>query len=245
MERSLYPVPVLMRSSRHSVGYLYGDQIKEGPDMRVLGRVTSYLLLISLLTSCGYLYSYEIVEPDHLSIAAPRAEKPLRLVVGLSGTEEALLNVPFPLGGEFQELRALFAQRLQGRALFQQVLYPVTPHDHPDLALHVFLQHKIEPDWTGFPKLFLTLLLLGLPAPLFDVEHHYVARGDLEIIHRDHIVKKYTARSDVITRTRMLANPPPMFWQQAASRARDSMMADLLHQLDEDRGLLSQFETGL
>lgn len=210
--------------------------------MRCLGRVISYLLLISLLTSCGYLYSYEIVELDHPSIAAPRAEKPLRLVVGLSGTEEVQ---PFPLDGEFQELKALFAQRLQERALFQQVLYPVTPHDQPDLSIHVFLQAKSERDWTALPKLFLTFLLLGLPAPLFDVEHHYVARGDLEIIHRDHIVKKYTARSDVITRTRMLANPPPMFWQQAASRARDSMMADLLHQLDEDRGLLSQFETGL
>jgi len=211
--------------------------------MRGLGRVTSYLLLISLLTSCGYLYSYEIVEPDHPSIAAPRAEKPLRLVVGLSGTEEVLLNEPFPLGGEFQELRALFAQRLQGLALFQQVLYPVVPHDQPDLSIQVFLQAKSERDWTQFPKMFLTGLLLGLTAPLFDVEHHYVARGDLEIIHRDHIVKKYTASSDVIIRTGMFGKPPPMFWREAASRARDLMMADLLHQLDEDRGLLSQFET--
>ena len=210
--------------------------------MKGFSQVTVCLLFISLLTSCAY----EIVGgPDHLSIAAPRAENPLRLVVGLSGTEEVLLNAPFPLSVEFQELKALFAQRLQGLSLFQEVLYPVVSHDRPDLSIQVFLQHKIEPDWTALPKGFLTYLLLGLPAPLFDVEHHYVARGDLEIIHRDHIVKKYTARSDVITRTRMLANPPPMFWQQAASRARDSMMADLLHQLDEDRGLLSQFETGL
>ena len=206
--------------------------------MRGLGRVTLCLLFISLLTSC----TYEIVEPDHLSIAAPRAEKPLRLVVGLSGTEEVQ---PFPLDGEFQELKALFAQRLQERALFQQVLYPVTPHDQPDLSIHVFLQVKFERDWTGFPKLFLTLLLLGLPAPLFDVEHHYVAKGELEIMHRDHIAKKYTASSDIIIRMRMLAELPPMFWQQVASRARDSMMADLLHQLDQDRRLLSQFETGL
>lgn len=213
--------------------------------MRGLRHVTSYLLLMSLLTSCGYLYSYEIVEPDHPSIAAPRAEKPLRLVVGLSGTNEALLHEQFPPDGKFRELKAHFAQRLQGLALFQEVLFPVVPHDQPDLSIHVVLKVKYEPDWTGLPKLFLTCLLLGLPAPLFHMEHHYVASGDLDIIHRDHIVKKYTASSDVIIRMRMLAAPPPMFWQQAASRARDSMMADLLHQLDQDRRLLSQFETGL
>lgn len=213
--------------------------------MRGLGRVTSYLLLISLLTSCGYLYDYEVVEPDHPPIAAPRAEKPLRLVVGLSGTEEDLLNEPFPLGGESQELKSLFAQRLQGLSLFQEVLYPVVPHDHPDISLRVFLQVKLEPDWTHFPKLLLTCLLLGLPAPLFHAEHHFVAKGDLEIMHRDHIVKKYTASSDIMLRMRMLGAPPPMFWQQTTSRARDSMMADLLHQLNQDRGLLSQFETSL
>lgn len=211
--------------------------------MRVLGRVTLCLLLLGLLTSC-YMFSSEIVEPDHPSIAAPRAEKPLRLVVGLSGTQEVLENEAFPLSGEFQELRALFAQRLQGLSLFQEVLYPVVPHDQPDLSIQVYLQVKFKPDWTALPKAFLTGLLLGLTAPLFDMEPHYVARGDLEIIHGNHIVKKYTASSDVIVRIGMLAGlggPPPM--QQAALLARDSMMADLLHQLDQDRGLLSQFET--
>ena len=211
--------------------------------MRGFSRVTVCLLFISLLTSCAY----EIAGgPDHLSIAAPRAEKPLRLVVGLSGTVEILPNAaPLLLDGEFQELKALFAQRLQGFALFQKVLYPVVSHDHTDLSLRVFLQIQFERDWTEIPKILLTQLLFGLPATLFHVEHHFVAKGDLEIMHRDQIVKKYTASSDVIIRREMFAIPPRMVWQQAASRARDSMMADLLHQLDEDRGLLSQFETGL
>jgi hypothetical protein len=235
-----------MLSSRNSVGNLCGDQRKEIPDMKDLGRVTSYLILLGLLTSC-YMFSYEVVEPDHPPIAAPRAEQPLRLVVGLSGTEEGLLLIaePFRPDGEFQELKALFAQRLQGLSLFREVLYPAVPHDHPDISLRVFLQVKIEPDWTHFPKLFLTYLLLALPAPLFEVEHHFVARGDLEIIHRDQIVKKYTAISNVTIRRGMLSILPPMVWQQAASRARDSMMADLLHQLNQDRGLLSRFEPRL
>lgn len=213
--------------------------------MRDFGRLASYLLLINLLTGCGYLYSYEIVEPNHPSIAVPREEKPLRLVVGLSGAEEIFLSEPFPLGGEFQELKALFVQRLQGLSLFQKVLYPVVPRDRPDLSIHVFLKVTSEPDSSQLPKLFLTCLLFALPAPLFHVEHHYVARGDLEIIHKAHIIKKYSASSDVITRMRMLASPPPMFWEQAASRARDSMMTDLLHQLEQDRSFFSQFETGL
>ncbi len=170
----------------------------------------------------------------------------MRLFVGLSGTEEILLNAaPLLLVGEFQELKALFAQRLQGFSLFQKVLYPVVSHDRPDLSLRVFLQITFEQDWTEIPKIFLTQLLFGLPATLFHVEHHFVARGDLEIMHRDQIVKKYTAISDVIMRRQMFAIPPRMFGQQAASQARDSMMADLLHQLDEDREFLSQFETSL
>lgn len=211
--------------------------------MRGFSRVTVGLLFISLLTSCAY----EIVGgPDHLSIAAPGKEKPLRLFVGLSGTEEILLDTaPLLLVGEFHELKALFAQRLQGFSLFQKVLYPVVSHDRPDLSLRVFLQITFERDWTEIPKIFLTQLLFGLPATLFHVEHHFVARGDLEIMHRDQIVKKYTAISDVIMRRQMFAIPPRMFGQQAASQARDSMMADLLHQLDEDRELLSQFETSL
>lgn len=211
--------------------------------MRGFSRVTVCLLFISLLTGCAY----EIVGgPDHLSIAAPRTEKPLRLVVGLSGTGEVLLNVaPFLLDGEFQELKALFAQRLEGFSLFHKVLDPVVPHDHPDLSLRVVLQVKFERDWTEIPKIFLTQLLFGLPATLFHVEHHFVARGDLEIMHGDQIVKKYTAISDVIMRRQMFAIPPRMFGQQAAFQARDSMMADLLHQLDEDREFLSQFETSL
>jgi len=214
--------------------------------MRDFGRLASYLLLTNLLSGCGYLYSYEIVEPNHPSIAAVKAEKPLRLVVGLSGTEKVLLDVP-PLGGELQELKALFTHQLQGLSLFQRVLYPAVPPNHPDLSIHVILilQNKPEPEWTQFPKRFLTCLLLGLPAPLFHVEYHYVASGDMEIFHRDHFVKKYTANSDVTIRMRVLAVPPPIFWEQAASRARDSMIADLLHQLDQDRELLSKFETGL
>ncbi len=212
--------------------------------MKVLLRLSSYMLLISLLTGCGYLYSYEIVEPNHPPMAAPKVERPLRLVVGLSGTEKVLLDVP-PLSGELQELKALFAHQLQELYLFQRVLYPAVPQNPTDLSIHVILilQNKPEPEWTQFPKRFLTCLLLGLPAPLFHVEHHYVARGDMEIMHRDHIVKKYTASSDVIIRMRILAAPPPAFWEQAASQARDSMIANLFHQLDQDRGLLSRFET--
>lgn len=213
--------------------------------MRDFGRLASYLLLINLLTGCGYLYSYEIVEPNHPSIAVPREEKPLRLVVGLSGTEEIFLSEPFPLEGEIVELKAVFAQQLQRLSLFQTLLFPVIPRDRPDLSIHVFLKAISEPDSSQLPKLFLTCLLLGLPAPLFHVEHHYVARGDMEILYRGRILKKYSASSDVILRMRMLATPPPVFWQQVAFRSRDAMMTDLLHQLEQDRGFLSQFETGL
>lgn len=211
--------------------------------MRGFSLVTVCLLFISFLTSCAY----EIVGgPDHLSIDAPGEEKPLRLVVGLSGTVEILPNAaPLLLDGEFQELKALFAQRLQGFSLFQKVLYPAVSHDRTDLSLRVFMQIQFERDWTEIPKILLTQLLFGLPATLFHVEHHFVAKGDLGIMHRDQIVKKYTASSDVIIRREMFAIPPRMVWQQAASRARDSMMADLLHQLDEDREFLSQFETSL
>lgn len=240
-----------MLSSRNSVGELCLDQIKQVPDMGSLWRVTSYVMLLGLLTSC-YMVSYEIVivEPDHPSIAPPRAEQPLRLVAGLSGTEEFSMTEEIFKNegispGEFYELKALFAQQLRGLSLFQEVLYPVVPNTQPDLSIQVLLQFKLKPDWTVVPKLILTGLLLGLTAPLFDVEHHFVARGNVAIIHRDHIVKKYTANSDVITRMGIYANPPPMFWRQAASRARDSMMADLLHQLAQDRGLLSQFEPSL
>jgi hypothetical protein len=191
------------------------------------------------------MFSADIVGPDHPPIVPPQAEQPLRLVVGLSGTDEVevLQNEMFPMPGEFRELKAHFAQELRTLSLFQELLYPVVPHDQPDLTLQVLLQVKFKPDYTEVPKILLTALLLGLTAPLFDAEHHYVARGNLEVTHRNQIVKQYTASSDIIVRIGMLAGlsgPPPM--QQAAFLARDSMMTDLLHQLNQDREFLSQFE---
>jgi hypothetical protein len=226
------------------------DERKEVPYMGSLWRVTPYVILLVLLTGC-YMFSADIVGPDHPSIAPPRAEKPLRLLVGLSGTEEVevLQNEMFPMTGDFRELKAHFAQELRTLSLFQELLYPVVPHDQPDLTLQVLLQVKFKPDYTEVPKILLTALLLGLTAPLFEAEHHYVARGDLAIIHRNHIVKNYTASSDVIVRIGMLAGhslrSQPSLMQRAALLARDSMMADLLHQLNQDREFLSQFEPSL
>ena len=216
--------------------------------MGSLWRVTPYVILLVPLTSC-YMFSADIVGPDHPSIAPPPAEQPLRLVVGLSGREEVevrTVNEAFPINGEFHELKALFAQRLLELSLFQRVLYPVVPHDQPDLSIQVNLQVKFKPDWISLPKFLLTNLSLGLTAPMFVAEHRYVARGDLAIIHRDRIVKKYTAGSDIIIRIGMLAGhslrSQPSLNQRAAFLARDSMITDLLHQLKQDHQFLSQFE---
>lgn len=210
--------------------------------MGSLWLVTPFVILFWLVTGCS-MFSSEIVGPDHPPIVLPRAEQPLRLVVGLSGTEEVtvLQNENFPMPGEFRELKAHFAEELRTLSLFQELLYPVVPHDQPDLTFQVQLQVKFKPDWTAIPKILLTSMTLGLTAPLSNVEHHYVASGDLAIIHRNRLIKKYTANSDIIVRMlSLLSEPPPI--QQAAFLARDSMMTDLLRQLSRDREFLSQFE---
>lgn len=206
--------------------------------------VTPFVILCGFVTGCS-MFSSEIVGPTHPPIIEPRAEQPLRLVVGLSGTEEVtvLQHKKYPMPGEFRELKAHFAEKLRTLSLFQKLLYPVVPHAQPDLIFQVRLQVKFKPDWTEAPKVLLIIMTYFLAAPLFNWEHHYVASGDLAIIHRNRLIKQYTANSDVIVRIRplsLLQKLPPI--QQAAFLARDSMMTDLLHQLSQDREFLSQFE---
>jgi hypothetical protein len=196
------------------------------------------------MTGCS-TFSSEIVGPTHPPFAVPPAKQPLRLVVGLSGTEEVtvLRHEKYPMPGEFRELKAHFAERLRALSLFQELLYPVVPHAQPDLTFQVRLQVKFQPDWTAAPKVLLMIMTYFLAAPLVNLEHHYAASGDLAIIHRNRLIKAYTANSDVIVRIgplSVLRKLPPI--QQAAFLARDSMITDLLRQLIQDREFLSQFE---
>lgn len=210
--------------------------------------VTPFVILCGLVTGCS-TFTSEIIGPTHPPIVLPQIEHPLRLVVGLSGTEEVtvLQHEKYPIPAEFRELKAHFAEKLRTLSLFQELVYPVVPHAQPDLTVQVRLQVKFKPDWTAIPKTFLIIMTYMLAAPLLNWEDHYVASGDLAIIHRNRLIKQYTANPDVIVRIRPLSllrnQLPPI--QQAAFLARDSMVTDLLQQLSQDREFLSQFEEGL
>lgn len=153
--------------------------------------------LIGLLVLVG-CSDFHLVRPNPaITVRADPAPLPLRV-----GVRQAVQAVP----GGYGDFTPAFVQALTKANLFASVLYPVRPDDQLDLVLETAFSGKFVADDAQFPKAIFTGILLWLPAPFVEYEHHFQASGTVRATSVKGLpLRSYEAKSDIPVVMKILA----------------------------------------
>lgn len=153
------------------------------------------LLFAVVLSGCS---DFHLVKPEPpIIVRADPAPLPLKV-----GVRQAVQQVP----GGYGDFTPAFVQALTKANLFASILYPVRPDDQIDLVLETAFSGKFVVDDAQFPKAIFTGILLWLPAPFMEYEHHFQASGTVRATSVKGLpLRSYEAKSDIPVVMKILA----------------------------------------
>jgi len=187
------------------------------------------------LTVVGLMMSgcsdFHVVKPDNLVIVQTEAN-PLPLTVGIRVTDQRIT-------GGFSDMGPALASRLTNANLFKSVLFPVRLDDKVDIVIEATFAGKFVADSTLFAKAIFTGLLLWLPAPFVEYEHHYKASATIRLTSPSaQQLKTYEASSDIPVAVKILA-PPKEVEDQGIKAATSDLMDQLVGEMQKDKTYLA------
>ena len=192
------------------------------------------LLIVLTLTGCS---SYHIVKPERAVASGQREAQPIPLSAGLRVTNQQLT-------GGFSDMAPAFATRLNDARTFNAVYYPTRADDKLDLLMDATFEGSFVVDEYLFPKAFMTGLLLFLPTPVVEYEHHYCASGSLRVSDRSgRQLKTYEARTDIPVRMKFLA-PITEVEREGVITATNDLVDQFIEQLSKDQAFFSGLKPG-
>jgi len=136
------------------------------------------------------------------------------------------------------------ASGLTSANLFKTVVYPLRPDDKMDIVIVATFEGKFVPDSALFVKAIFTGLLLWLPAPAVEYEHHYEASATIWLTSPSaQQLKTYKASSDIPVIMKILA-PPTEVEALGVKAAISDLMDKLVVQLQKDKAILAKVGMG-
>ena len=186
------------------------------------------ILIGTLLSGCS---DFHVVKPDNPTMIQAETT-PLPLVAGIRVMNQRLT-------GGFSDMGPTFASHLTNSNLFKSVLYPVRSDDKLDLVIDFTGEGKLVVDGAMFPKAFITGLLLWLPAPIIEYEHHYKASATVRFASQNgQQIKNYEVSSNIPVRMKIRA-PATEVQDQGVKAATDDLMDQIVIKLQRDKAYLS------
>jgi len=147
------------------------------------------------------------------------------------------------LTGGFSDMAPAFSSRLNDAKVFRAVYYPTRADDKLDVLMDATFEGSFVVDEYLFPKAFITGLLLFLPAPGVEYEHHYCASGRLRVSDRSgRQLKTYDARTDIPVRMKFLA-PITEVEREGVITATNDLVDQLIEQLSKDEAFFSRLKS--
>ena len=136
------------------------------------------------------------------------------------------------------------ASRLTSANLFKAIVYPLRPDDKMDIVIVATFEGKFVADSALFVKAIFTGLLLWLPAPAVEYEHHYEASATIWLTSSSaQQLKTYKASSDIPVMMKIFA-PPSEVETQGVKAATSDLMEQIVGQLQKDKAILAKVGRG-
>jgi hypothetical protein len=202
--------------------------------MQVKGALGIALLVSACLTSgCAGLR----VRPDAGSVTVPKANRTMRVAVGIMKTEQKVSGGL--IAENFPDLGPIFRKHLEESGLFQNVSYPTRPTDQVVGQITLHVDSRFQSDGALFPKAILTGFLIFLPTPLIWYNHEYQSECTLDVMRGGRTLKSYTTKAVVVASHKLFA-PADVLEADGTEAVSKLLCARLIEQLQKDQLFLEK-----